>query len=571
MTDIDQRKQYPTDRILRSVWRSLASDFSSSIGSDVAEDLIYLESRDVLRDWPQRGCLLAPADWMRYRIQLESFFKRWTFASELGLEEERESLCFEKFLKVQTTAMNDIPLRARQVCSRARRLCREILGKFDDDEHVALGSFSSNATTMSTKRRSDPDQKFIGPISGSPEHIVWITNLLNGDSLLRDVFRHGQLTAVQTLDYTTVPKKWDINRGIMPNTTIGSYYSLSIGRMIRRRLKAFGLNLRYAPDRHRRLARKSSIDRKLVTADLSSASDSFMSHVVNAIVPREWYNKLKYGRINTFQFKGKVYHLASFMTMGLGFTFELQTLLFYSILLAIQELTGLKGEISVFGDDLIYPLEMHNYARSILSDLGFTLNKDKTFVKENFRESCGGDYYFGVPVRPFQPKGPVTSLSLYDYQAFLYKVLNGLLERFDEYEIPCTLKTIEDELFLIAGRIYQVPPDYPDYSGRRVTCPNLSDIRYSVITPVDLYTLKIECLTTRFPLRNVLDSNPYYWNTLHEIFVRDLDADFDIDVKLSYGSSPPKIVWRKRKHKEWIPYVFKREGTFFVVSKNVPR
>jgi hypothetical protein len=97
--------------------------------------------------------------------------------------------------------------------------------------------------------------------------------------------------------------------------------------------------------------------------------------------------------------------------MGNGFTFELETAVFLAVILAVRNLRAIgdpswgssrPGEdIFVYGDDIIIPTELASDVVSALSYCGFSINKDKSFVDGRFRESCGGDYFEGVDVRPF--------------------------------------------------------------------------------------------------------------------------------------------------------------------------
>jgi hypothetical protein len=91
--------------------------------------------------------------------------------------------------------------------------------------------------------------------------------------------------------------------------------------------------------------------------------------------------------------------------MGNGFTFELETVIFISVIAAVMQETGVEpllGEnLYVFGDDIIFPTECASDVNAALKFLGMTVNETKSFVSGNFRESCGGDYFSGMDVRPF--------------------------------------------------------------------------------------------------------------------------------------------------------------------------
>jgi len=94
--------------------------------------------------------------------------------------------------------------------------------------------------------------------------------------------------------------------------------------------------------------------------------------------------------------------------MGNGFTFELETLIFMSLVSAV---TGRKigEEVFAFGDDLIFPSDLSEDVIACLRFFGFTPNLAKTFSHGPFRESCGGDYFSGRFVRPFYLKNAVSS------------------------------------------------------------------------------------------------------------------------------------------------------------------
>jgi len=128
--------------------------------------------------------------------------------------------------------------------------------------------------------------------------------------------------------------------------------------------------------------------------------------------------------------------------MGIGYTFPLQTLVFLSLLKAVEAILYYRRgrrTCSVYGDDMIYHRRIHAGVVRHFERIGFVINVEKTFTDRNFRESCGGDYFHGVDVRPFQPRnGTATFVSPKAYEAVLYKSVNGLLARWSEYEIGGT-------------------------------------------------------------------------------------------------------------------------------------
>lgn len=100
-------------------------------------------------------------------------------------------------------------------------------------------------------------------------------------------------------------------------------------------------------------------------------------------------------------------HMVS--TMGNGYTFSLQTILFSAIVRAAFSVAGMAtvnprgncwGNWGVNGDDIIVPAGLvTRLTVRCLQLLGFTTNTAKTFVEGPFRESCGGDYFEGRNLR----------------------------------------------------------------------------------------------------------------------------------------------------------------------------
>jgi len=95
--------------------------------------------------------------------------------------------------------------------------------------------------------------------------------------------------------------------------------------------------------------------------------------------------------------------------MGNGYTFELETLVFCAIVHGVTKLIPGR-DFFVYGDDIVIPKKSFRDVVAALEVFGFTPNKKKTFASGPFRESCGGDYFMGYNVRPFQVKTLDTSL-----------------------------------------------------------------------------------------------------------------------------------------------------------------
>lgn len=212
--------------------------------------------------------------------------------------------------------------------------------------------------------------------------------------------------------FTTVPKDCTKDRGIAVEPSVNLFYQLAYGQVMKDRLLRAGLDLRNGESIHRRVACEASIKGHFSTIDLSNASDTVCKSLVKLLLPRRWYAALSALRSPYTQMTGPDGRLhwvllEKFSSMGNGYTFELETVIFVAICMASMILsrnavTPIPGEnVFVYGDDIIVPTDCSEDVLSALKYLGFTPNEGKTFLGGSFRESCGGDYFEGEDVRPF--------------------------------------------------------------------------------------------------------------------------------------------------------------------------
>lgn len=211
--------------------------------------------------------------------------------------------------------------------------------------------------------------------------------------------------------FATVPKTWKTDRAIAIEPAINVFYQLGFGTSIRKRLLAnTGWNLDSAQDTHRAIARSASLTGEFATLDLSSASDTVSRNLVKLLLPPRWFEELDALRSPSTFVDGHWVQLEKFSSMGNGYTFELETIIFAAISSAWLEECGhggiLGSDLFVFGDDIIVPTETASSLVSVLSFCGFSINKSKSFINGPFRESCGGDYWLGLDVRPWFRKEP---------------------------------------------------------------------------------------------------------------------------------------------------------------------
>ncbi len=203
-----------------------------------------------------------------------------------------------------------------------------------------------------------------------------------------------------------VPKTRDVSRMICVEPSLNMFFQLGLGRLMEEWLsESYGISLDTQPDVNRWLASIGSMNGSVSTIDLSSASDSISLSLCKQVLPRWLYTTLEELRCSSTRVDGEEVRLEMMSTMGNGFTFPLQTILFSSIIRAAHRVSGVPilGGVnrnwSCFGDDLICDTRAYRNVRRLLELTGFTANPSKTFHEGAFRESCGTDWLYGQPVR----------------------------------------------------------------------------------------------------------------------------------------------------------------------------
>ncbi len=200
--------------------------------------------------------------------------------------------------------------------------------------------------------------------------------------------------------FFTVPKDGLKFRGCGKEASIPVTYQLAVGQVLKKRLLRIGLDLLGGQDVHRQLAREGSVNDDLATIDMSNASDTVCRVLVQLLVRGDWHELLSSLRAPMTRVDGKWYRLEKFSSMGNGFTFELETIIFATLArVLIRQEGGDPDLVKCYGDDLIVPAKHYKSIVSALKLFGFQPNMNKTFSEGPFRESCGGDFWSGVPVR----------------------------------------------------------------------------------------------------------------------------------------------------------------------------
>jgi len=300
------------------------------------------------------------------------------------------------------------------------------------------------------------------------------------------------LAGRRTLGYTMVDhskmsfvrKENAIDRVICVEPSCNMMLQLGTARLLEERLKAFfGIDLSRQPDKNRELARQGSLNGTFATIDLSSASDSISLNLLRNILPKDVFDWLSVMRSPNVVIPARVtasgeaekLRLEMVSTMGNGFTFPLQTILFAAIVRAVYLQYSLPirnpfdgengpkrpsrlGNWAVFGDDIIVETKCARRVLYALELFGFRPNPKKTFVEGPFRESCGTDWFEGEPVRAVYIKS-LESI------ADRFVAINQLIQWTARTGIPLPRST---NYLLASVPPVLVPLHEADYAGVRV-------------------------------------------------------------------------------------------------------
>lgn len=358
---------------------------------------------------------------------------------DLGID--RDKVALQKFLQAEDQCKSTnsrlsvryesgvfTPYSPESFIWTAREKIASLLGPFDWDKASAHFAFGPGASTSVRRERGDAYFKYgvVKPHTTKANSLLalaavkscpnWFNHLLGArapdtflnlpiDQQIEELFE-----IVPGNKVTTVPKNAKTNRTIAIEPDLNMYVQKGIGRLIRNRLKRVTVDL---DDQtiNQKLALKASITGSHATIDLSSASDTVCLKLVDLLLPHDWTDAIKQCRSDRgIMPDGSLITYQKVSSMGNGFTFELESLLFWAICSSvISLLKPASRQLAVYGDDLIVPVEICHTVLWLLNYLGFTPNSKKTFLKGPFRESCGKHYFQGIDVTPFYIRKDIES------------------------------------------------------------------------------------------------------------------------------------------------------------------
>lgn len=370
---------------------------SYDCGSFAELDLALIQTRAL---FSKDGDMRSPID--KEEVALQSFV-------------ESEETC--KAINEKLLSGKPLPEKgAESIIMIAKRKIESILGQCPllEDLHVSFGPGASatchNNTTARWKLSTPPSISKASAKYGV-SRFAWLAprwTLLHRKVLVVD----GELAFV--------PKNYKTHRSIVMEPSLTGALQRSVGSVLKRKLYRAGIDLTdQGINRHR--ARLGSTGVDLCTLDLSRASDSIAYALVMELLPGDWFELLDSLRTPVVWHKKTRFELEKFSSMGNGYTFELESLLFYALAYAVAEHFGVRKDITVYGDDIIVPHALALLLNEWLPVFGFQVNTDKSYYEGPFRESCGFDSFLGVDVRPFYLKDRFTYARVISFYNFLMR------------------------------------------------------------------------------------------------------------------------------------------------------
>lgn len=363
--------------------------------------------------------------------QVAYLIKKFPFPTKLG-SFRPEQVAREKFLESESAcrrvneyfrSVHDLDAPVQDLFLKMRGFISRTLGNFPSlDSWYRVCDFGPGANIGVSGKATNVLRKIAAHWTVTPGAFMYGQAAFSQDwNLLRCLSAPRGVNSIINLDIAVIRDAWKENCEVLnhnkiafaPKTTrtartiaveplINSYLQKGVDNLMRVRLKRIGIDLS-DQETNSYMAYLGSIwddERSFTTIDLSSASDSISIELCRNLLPPDWFDKLNAIRSQEFLLDGQTRSYEKFCSMGNGFCFPLETLIFTAAAYAI----GCRNpgrHFTVYGDDIVVRKAYAHDLIALLEVMGFRVNKEKTFLQGPFRESCGKDFFQGKDVRPF--------------------------------------------------------------------------------------------------------------------------------------------------------------------------
>lgn len=303
-----------------------------------------------------------------------------------------------------------VPAPVEAILLAAQRKIFKLLGP-DVVLDAPVYSWGPGATFDLNRREAYPDTKLTAlPFSVTGSAWRHAAVMINSDLHWKEAILAANPTYTGPIfkivpggRFDTVPKTALTDRSILIEPRLNTLLQKQLGAELRRRLKTVGVDL--DDQGHNQMLAEWAYPARLATLDLSNASNTVSRQLVRFLLPPEWFALLDDYRSKWALVDDDWVKLNMFSSMGNGFTFELESLIFWALASAtVAANQGDYTRLGVFGDDIIVPQSDAPLLIEVLTFCGFSVNKQKSFTSGMFFESCGKHFFGGFDVTPAYQK-----------------------------------------------------------------------------------------------------------------------------------------------------------------------
>lgn len=314
----------------------------------------------------------------------------------------------ERLIKTRSSVVDPILYRAQQIVAK-------VLGRFDVRKLTGLERWGPGSSTDLRRSEAYLDDKYAKlPYDCTASALELFKRAIQGDlvwsEMILGVAPSGPYSLLSSDDIfhivkgseiLTVDKEATKHRVIAREPRGNMFLQKACGNYIREKLLTvvkLDLNTQAVNQMFALMAHAFG----LATLDLKNASNTISRQLIFELLPFDWAVYFDQVRSRYYCLKGQWAEFEMFSAMGNGFTFELETLLFYALTKA--SMADECQPCTVYGDDIICPSSDAHIVISTLNFCGFEINSDKSFIDGPFRESCGRHYFACEEVTPIYQK-----------------------------------------------------------------------------------------------------------------------------------------------------------------------